>query len=140
MLILLLIALMAIIVLSIIVYILYKSLKYILKKEKYTFNLNNGEDLHEAFELLSKDKITCEKLIIFMAYNENLEDNVIYDFSLYEEKSIVNLTYYLKKDLYRTLQEEFEEENDEMLVSIFENQTIYQLKDGGYQWDISSLL
>ena len=36
--------------------------------------------------------------------------------------------------------EEFEEENDEMLVSIFENQTIYQLKDGGYQWDISSLL
>lgn len=77
-------------------------------------------------------------LLLTLTINENLSDMLAaYDFSEYEERKIIGLTIYYGDD--SRIKQMFK--GDEEKISLmYYNQKVYEMKDGGYQWDFRSLL
>jgi hypothetical protein len=60
-----------------------------------------------------------------------------YDFSEYEERKIIGLTIYYGDD--SRIKQMFKGDEEEISLMYY-NQKVYEMKDGGYQWDFRSLL
>lgn len=123
-------------------------LKY--NKNKNTKSIDiivDKEIVNNFFEKHAIEKYVCNNLITFAAISDELDGCIVYDFSMFEENGNVGLIYYFsEKRLKQTfnLDINFEDEEsmdeEEALIANYKNQTIYLLKDGSYQWDISQFL
>jgi hypothetical protein len=76
-------------------------------------------------------------LLLTLTINENLSDMLAaYDFSEYEERKIIGLTIYYGDD--SRIKQMFKGDEEEISLMYY-NQKVYEMKDGGYQWDFRSL-
>jgi hypothetical protein len=76
-------------------------------------------------------------LLLTLTINENLSDVLAaYDFSEYEERKIIGLTIYYGDD--SRIKQMFKGDEEEISLMYY-NQKVYEMKDGGYQWDFRSL-
>ena len=77
-------------------------------------------------------------LLLTLTINENLSDMLAaYDFSEYEGKGIIGLTIYYGDD--SKIRQMFKGDEEEISL-MYRDQKVYEMKDGGYQWDFRSLL
>lgn len=77
-------------------------------------------------------------LLLTLTINENLSNMLAaYDFSEYEERKIIGLTIYYGDD--NRIKQMFKGDEEEISLMYY-NQKVYEMKDGGYQWDFRSLL
>lgn len=126
---------------------LFLMVLFLLRYIKNNININDDiiidkDIVNKFFEKYAIKKYKCNNLITFAAINDVLSGCIVYDFSSFDETGNVGLIYYFsEKDLKQTLGEDVNfEGEEEMLVANYKNQTIYLLKDGSYQWDISQFL
>ena len=77
-------------------------------------------------------------LLLTLTIDENLSDMLAaYDFSEYEERRIIGLTIYYGDD--NKIKQMFKGDEEEISLMYY-NQKVYEMKNGGYQWDFRSLL
>jgi hypothetical protein len=126
---------------------LFLMVLFLLRYIKNNININDDiiidkDIVNKFFEKYAVKKYKCNNLITFAAINDELSGCIVYDFSSFDETGNVGLIYYFsEKDLKQTFGEDVDfEDEEEMLVANYKNQTIYLLKDGSYQWDISQFL
>lgn len=125
-------AISAIIMFRIIIFLLHEDNNKITK-----------ESIKEYFERNAVEGFYCKNLILFASLNEALSGSQIYDFSTFEENGNIGLIYcYDTKRIKNILgnEYEFDDDDDNLYLCCFKNQTIYKLKDGSYQWDISNFV
>ena len=133
---------LAAIMLFLMVLFLLRYIKNNVNKNMDTGIIIDKETVNYFFEEYAVKKYVCNNLIAFAAINDELSGCIVYDFSSFDETSNVGLIYYFsEKDLKQTFGEDIDfEDEEEMLIANYKNQTIYLLKDGSYQWDISQFL
>lgn len=126
---------------------LFLMVLFLLRYIKNNININDDiiidkDIVNKFFEKYAVKKYKCNNLITFAAINDELSGCIVYDFSSFDETGNVGLIYYFsEKDLKQTFGEDIDfEDEEEMLIANYKNQTIYLLKDGSYQWDISQFL
>lgn len=84
----------------------------------------------------TEEEIPCN--IIWTFKNNNDFDGSIYDFSMFQEHGIVGITTCCKNKYF--FEKNFFDDEGKPIISIFPNQTILLMKDGGYEWDMRPYL
>ena len=100
-----------------IIYFLYSGIKNIVEENPDLF-------LEQYFDKYAADEFNCTLVI---SQQKGNFIGLIYDFSQYEEKNIVQLISYGVS-------------NEDHFITILKNQKLYKLRDGSYQWDYRSML